>query len=198
MKSSAVGNDFSIPIEYELAVGLVVAGATAGFSRISGVSSPQVAAIYSLGSNIGGMLVRHSVHLGVEYLGSVLGLSEEVKTGGKFVSELVIGHSAGQMIAQDLFHREVTHLDALKLRTGTGVLAGSTVGVALWALQLSSQPSKVELTQSLKVDLTQLSELKLTEEEMEAFKELLALLEDMTQEGAVLELLPLENSTKVI
>ena len=147
MRSDVSSNVFSIPIGYELAIGVVVAGANAGFSRISGVSSPRVAAIYSLGSSIGGMLFRYGVHLGVECLGSALGLSEGVKTGGKIGSELVIGHGIGQMVARDFFHREVTHFDALKLRAGTAALSGVVATVAWTGMRIgmeSSQASRAE------------------------------------------------------
>ena len=143
MKADALNSGLSIPAE--LAINVVVAGVNAGFSFVSGVSTPKTAAVYMLASSIGSMLLRHGVHVGVEYLGSAVGLSEGLKSGGKLLSELVVGHGIGQVIAKDLCNREVTHLDAIKLRAGSGISMGVIAGVALWIFQPPPpQPSEID------------------------------------------------------
>lgn len=193
MRSGIVNRDLSMPVVFELAVNVLAAGANAGFSRISGISTPKAIATYILGSGVGGMLLRNGVHLGIEYLGSAVGLSDGIKTGGKIFSELFIGHRVGQMIAKDLVNREVTHLDALKVRGGTGLIFGSVAALALWLSGFPIQSSNVELKeQEIKVD-----------------EETFVLLENMLDEWIELEKLSLanlkieqeilsENSTQVV
>ena len=137
------------------------------------------------------MLLRHGIHEEVEYLGSAIGLSEGVKFGGKLLSELVVGHGVGQVVAKDLCNREITHFDAVKLRAGSGISMGVIAGVALWIFQPPPQPSQID---------------------PEALEELLALLErareNLEAENAELvasgqrfeltEAMLLENVTQVI
>lgn len=189
MRADALNGGLSVPAE--LAIGVVVAGVNAGFSFVSGVSTPKTAAVYMFASTLGSVLLRHGVHVGVEYLGSAIGLSEGVKSGGKLLSELVVGHGVGQVIAKDLCNREVTHFDAVKLRAGSGISMGVIAGMALWIFQPPPQPSQID-PEALEELLGLLEEAK---KELEAANgELIA----SGQRFELIEVMPLENVTQVI
>ncbi len=189
MRADALNS--GLPMPAELAIGVVVAGVNAGFSFVSGVSTPKTAAVYMFASTIGSMLLRHGVNVGVEYLGSAIGLSEGVKSGGKLLSELVVGHGVGQVIAKDLCNREVTHLDAIKLRAGSGISMGVIAGMALWIFQPPPQPSKID-PEALEEILALLE--KAMEDLETADPELIAL----GQRFELTEAMLLENVTQVI